>query len=375
MRAGDTVARMSGDEFVVLLPGAGRRAAIRVSEKIRDSLRPAFAVGGYELVATASIGISLFPEHGTSADALLKSADVAMYHAKLQGRDHHRLYVTAMDAGAAESLALEGALRRALESEALTLHYQPIVEVASGRIRAVEALIRWRHPQLGLVWPADFIPLAEVAGLIHPISSWVLRTVCQQAKAWHLNGHPDLVITVNLSARQFHKPDLASLVADILREAGLPPRFLELEITESYAVQDAPSALATLQELKRLGVRIAIDDFGAGYTSLAYLKRFPIDTLKIDGSLLREVDSDRKDAAVAAALISMAHNLGLQVVAEGIETEDQRAFLQAQGCDCIQGFLYSHPLPAEECEALLEENLHENRGPKDPQHTLAWSHR
>jgi diguanylate cyclase (GGDEF)-like protein len=355
VRAGDTVARLGGDEFVVLLPGADRSAAVRVAEKIRSALRPVFRLDGHEVVVTSSVGITLFPEHGTTAEMLAKNADVAMYHAKLQGRDAYRLYASAMNAGAVESLALEGALRRALERQELSLHYQPILDLATRRIRAVEALLRWRHPTLGLVWPADFIPLAEVTGLIHPIAAWVLDTACAQVKAWHRQGYARLIVSVNVSSRQFQRAELPALVRSSLRAARLRARFLELEITESCAMQDVERAVQTLKRLKDLGVRVAIDDFGIGHSSLRYLKLFPVDTLKIDGSLLGGVDTDPKDAAIVKAVIGMAHSLGLHVVAEGVETVDQQAFLAAHRCDRVQGFLLSHPVPAEECEALLAE--------------------
>jgi EAL domain-containing protein (putative c-di-GMP-specific phosphodiesterase class I) len=298
------------------------------------------------------MGISLFPEDGADAETLVKNADTAMYRAKEQGRDNYQLYTPAMNATAVERLQLESELRRALARNELEIHYQPVLDLATGRVYGVEALLRWRHPEKGVLGPSDFISLAEVTGLAVPMSSWILRTACVQAKAWHAT-HPKLIVAVNLSARQFQQPDLVLTVKAALEETGLPARCLDLEITETNAMQNAEATIATLRELKGLGVRVSIDDFGIGYSSLSYLKRLPIDTLKIDQSFVRDITTDPDDAAIATAVIALAHTLKLRVVAEGVETEEQLAFLTARSCDRMQGYLFSHPLPPDECTGFL----------------------
>jgi diguanylate cyclase (GGDEF)-like protein len=355
LREGDTVARLGGDEFTLLLPGVSQVVdAARVAEKVLEALRMPFHIESRQLFVTASIGISLYPEDGREADVLMRNADAAMYRAKEQGRDNYQLHAPALNATALERLALEGSLRHALAQDELVLHYQPVLDLVTGRVPAVEALLRWRHPELGLLGPPEFIPLAEVTGLIVPFGPWVLRTACAQAREWQEAGHPDLAVSVNLSARQFQHPDLTAQVQRALEETRLAPDCLELEITESSAIHSPETAAHTLRELKALGVRIALDDFGTGYSSLAYLKRFAIDTLKIDRSLTAEITRDPSDAAVASALIALAHTLKLRVVAEGVETEDQLSFLAARRCDRAQGFLLGAPVPAEECSILIE---------------------
>jgi diguanylate cyclase (GGDEF)-like protein len=353
LREGDTVARLGGDEYTLLLPHVGQAVdAAKVAKKVLDLVRIPFDIDGRELFVTASIGISLYPDDGRDAEALVKNADTAMYRAKDQGRDNYQLYTPAMNATALQRLALESSLRKALAQDELVLHYQPILDVASRRVHGVEALLRWRHSELGLVPPAEFIPLAEVTGLILPMGSWVLRTACAQARAWQ-DRHPGLTVAVNLSARQFQEPSLVAQVTDALADTGLEPRCLQLEITESSAMQNAQSAIQTLRELKALGVGLSIDDFGTGYSSLSYLKRFPIDTLKIDQSFIRDIGSDPDDAAIASAIIALAHVLKLKVVAEGVETAGQLEFLTAHGCDRTQGYLFSRPLSADLCGELL----------------------
>jgi diguanylate cyclase (GGDEF)-like protein/PAS domain S-box-containing protein len=355
LREGDTVARLGGDEFTLLVPGVAQVVdAARVAEKVLDALRVPFLIEGRELFATASIGISLYPEDGRDADTLVKSADAAMYRAKQLGRDNYQVCAPALNATALERLALEGSLRHAVGQDELVLHYQPVLDIASGRVKAMEALLRWRHPELGLVPPADFIPLAEMTGLIIAFSPWVLRTACAQAQEWQAQGHPGLGIAVNLSARQFQHPDLVGQVKRALDETNLGPGFLELEISETSAMQGPESASHTLRALKALGVRIAIDDFGTGSSSLSYLGRFPIDALKIDRSFTAEITRDPDDAAIANAVIALGHSLKLRVVAEGVETDDQLAFLTARNCDQAQGFLFGYPRPAKECTGLLD---------------------
>jgi diguanylate cyclase (GGDEF)-like protein len=350
LRAGDTVARLGGDEFTLLLPGVqGPAEAERVGGKVLDALREPYRLESRELFVTASMGISLYPDDGEDADTLVRNADAAMYRAKEQGRDSHRLYAPPMNEMATERLALESALRRALANDELVLHYQPLVEIETGRLHGVEALLRWRHPEKGLLWPSDFLSLAEATGLILPIGPWVLRTACAQAQAWHAQDLRDLRVAVNLSARQFQQPDLAEHVRRALRETGLPAHCLELEITETNAMQNTEATVRTFAELKALGVRISIDDFGIGYSSLGTLKRLPIDTLKIDRSFIRDITTDPDDAAIVTAVIAMAHTLKLNVVAEGVDTEEQLTFLRGYGCDLMQGHLFGPAAPAEEC--------------------------
>ena len=353
VRESDTVARLGGDEFTVLLPSVGQAVdAAKVACKVLDAIRMPFELDGRELFLTCSLGISVYPDDGRDAETLVKNADAAMYRAKEQGRDRYLLYTPALNATALERLALESSLRKALPNDELLLHYQPIVDVATRGMHGVEALLRWHHPELGLVPPGDFIPLAEVTGLILSMGPWVLRTACAQARAWQ-GLRPGLRMSVNLSAREFQEPALVGYVTDALADTGLPPHLLQLEITESSAMQNAQAASQTLRELKALGVGLSIDDFGTGYSSLSYLRRFPIDTLKIDQSFIRDIGADPDDAAIASAIIALAHTLKLAVVAEGVETAEQLAFLARHGCDRAQGYLFSRPLPADRCESLL----------------------
>jgi diguanylate cyclase (GGDEF)-like protein len=356
VRAGDTVARLGGDEFVVLLPGVeGEADALRVGEKLLEALRRPFRLAGQELFLTASSGISLYPESGASAVDLVNRADTAMYRAKAQGRNHQVVYAPAMGAGAAESLAQEHGLHHALEAGELVLHYEPILDLQRGRIHGVEALLRWRHPELGLIWPEDFVPLAEATGLIVPIGDWAMQSACAQVRAWHAQGLPHLRLAVNLSSAQLRHADLVGQVVRTLGETGLHARFLELEVTESRALQDAERSLQALAGLKSFGATLCLDDFGLGYSSLSHLKGFPLDALKIDPVLLRDIDTDRDAAALVGAVIAMAHSLNLRVTAEGVETPDQQEFLASRGCDLLQGYLLGHPLPADQCgEFLLE---------------------
>jgi diguanylate cyclase (GGDEF)-like protein/PAS domain S-box-containing protein len=354
IREGDTVARLGGDEFILLLPGIGRAEdAAKVAEKILDMTKFPVRLEDRELFVTASIGISLYPDDGLDVDSLIKNADTAMYRAKEQGRDNYQLYTHAMNETAVERLALESSLRKALPGGQLVLHYQPLLDLGTGRVHGVEALLRWNHPERGLVAPSEFLSLAEITSLIVPMGPWTLRTACAQARAWQEEGHPALTVAVNLSARQFQQPDLVLQVRRALDETGLPPSSLDLEVTETHAMQNAEATIMTLRELKRIGVRISIDDFGIGYSSLSYLKRLPIDTLKIDQSFVRDITTDPDDAAIATAVIALAHTLKLRVVAEGVETQEQLEFLSARHCDRMQGYLFSRPLTAEECGAFL----------------------
>ncbi|HET7294576.1 MAG TPA: EAL domain-containing protein [Vicinamibacteria bacterium] len=354
LRSEDTVARLGGDEFTLLLPNIGRVDDVTlVAEKLLDSVRRPVRIDGSELFVTASIGISLFPDDGDDPDTLVKNADTAMYRAKELGRDNYQLYAAAMNATALERLALETSFRKALTRDELVLYYQPILDLATGEAVGVEALLRWNRPDVGLVSPLDFIPMAEATGLILPVGSWLLNSACSQVRRWHETLRPDLRLAVNLSARQFQQPDVAGLVQRALRAAEFPAECLDLEITESWAMQNADAAILTMRELKSLGVSLSIDDFGIGYSSLSYLKRFPIDKLKIDRSFVHDIPGDPDDAAIVAAVLALARSLKLKVVAEGVETEEQREFLAVRGCDQAQGYLFGPPLPAEDCERLL----------------------
>jgi diguanylate cyclase (GGDEF)-like protein len=354
----DTLARLGGDEFVVLLPDVGRAdRAAKLAQQMLEVLKEPFHFGNNELHITTSIGISLYPYDGEDADALLKNSDTALYRAKEQGRNNYQLYTPAMNARAFERLAMENSLRRALDKEEFLLHYQPIIDMASGQIVGMEALVRWQHPDLGLVFPAEFISLAEETGLIVPLGEWVLRKACAQSQAWQKAGLPPLMLSVNLSARQFQHHDLVDIISRVLKETELNPRCLELEITETIAMQNADYTIVLLRELKDRGINISLDDFGTGYSSLSYLKKFPISTLKIDQSFVRDIDSDPSDAAIANAIIVLAHSLNLIVVAEGVETIEQLKFLKQSHCDKLQGYLFSGPVNEPAFEALLRQNL------------------
>ena len=358
LRSEDTVARLGGDEFTLLLPNVGRVEDVTlVAEKLLEAVRRPVRIDNSELFVTASIGISLFPDDGDDPDVLVKNADTAMYRAKELGRDNYQMYAPAMNATAVERLALETSFRRALSRDELLLYYQPILDLATGEPIGVEALLRWNRPGVGLVSPLDFIPMAEATGLILPIGPWLLKTACNQVKRWHQTIRPGLRLAMNLSARQFQQPDVAASVQRALRAADFPTDCLDLEITESWAMQNADAAILTMRELKALGISLSIDDFGIGYSSLSYLKRFPIDKLKIDRSFIKDIPSDPDDTAIVAAVLALAQSLKLKVVAEGVETEEQREFLTGLGCDQAQGYLFGRPLPAEECERLLRSRV------------------
>jgi diguanylate cyclase (GGDEF)-like protein len=354
----DTVARLGADEFVVLVRPVDREGdATRLARKLLEAVRIPFAVGERELFVTASIGLSLFPADGDAAEPLLNNAHTAMHQAKGEGRDTFRLYTSAMNDRALEDLSLESELRRALSQGEFEVHYQPLLNLRTFLPDGAEALIRWRHPERGLLAASQFISLAESSGLIVEIDSWVLRTACARAREWHRAGHTGLKVEVNLSARQFQQPDLVEDVTRCLRETGLPASALEIEITERVAMLDVDRSVAVLQSLRALGVGLALDDFGTGYSSLSYLKTLPVNTLKLDQSFVRQVATDAGDAAIATAVIVMAHSLGLKVVAEGVETPEQLAFLRDRGCDFAQGYLVGVPMPGERLETLFERRL------------------
>ena len=356
VREGDTIARFGGDEFTLLIPRIDNvEDAAKIAQKIHETLKIPFMIADRELFVTTSIGITVYPVDGVDPETLVRNADSAMYRAKDSGRDNYQLYAPAMNARALERLALENTLRRALENDELVLHYQPLVSALTRQVVGFESLVRWQHPEQGLLSPAHFISTAEMSGLIVPIGLWILRTACMQAKLWQKRSDRDLYVAVNLSARQFQQPNLVDEVAAVLEETKLRPDLLELEITESNAMQNAEKTIYTLRELKALGVRIAMDDFGTGYSSLSYLKRFPIDTLKLDRSFVLDVTTDPSDAAIVSAVIAMAHSLKLHVVAEGVETEQQLDFLCSQNCDRIQGYFFSRPLPSEDLAPYIME--------------------
>jgi diguanylate cyclase (GGDEF)-like protein/PAS domain S-box-containing protein len=354
VRDSDTVARLGGDEFTLLLPELTHAEdAALVAQKILEAVRYPFHIEGREFYITTSIGISVFPEDGPDAETLIKSADTAMYQAKEQGRDNYQLFNALVNAKALQRIALEHGLRRSLSHHEMAVHYQPIFDLRTGRITGMEALLRWTDPELGAIPPATFIPLAEAIGVMIPIGTWALRVACAQAKLWHDSGFDTLSLAVNLSVCQLQQPDLVNLVREILAETGLPARHLELEITESTAMQSPEASIRTLYELKRLGIRISLDDFGTGHSSLAYLKRFPIDTLKIDQSFIRDITRDPDTAAIVTAIIAMGHSLRLKVIAEGVEFTDQATFLKRHNCDQMQGYLINAPMPAAELGAIL----------------------
>jgi len=354
VREGDTVARFGGDEFVILLDDVGSDKDIgAVAQKVLETLAPPFDIDGQSLYITASIGVSLYPNDGEDSTTLLKNADIAMYRAKELGKNTYQFYSSDMSARAFERLTLESSLRHAIERKEFRLYYQPQIDTASGVIIGVEALLRWQHPEFGLVAPAEIIPLLEETGLIVPAGEWVFHTACEQLRAWHAAGWPMLRLAVNLSPRQFQTAGLARMVERGLATTGCDPALIELEITENVLLQHTATTLDALDALGALGVRMAIDDFGTGYSSLSYLRRYSIDTLKIDRSFVHDVPGDADDSALASAIIVLAQSLKLNVIAEGVETEAQREFLQERGCRIMQGYLFSRPLPADELGALL----------------------
>jgi len=353
VREADTVARVGGDEFAILLPKIARaKDAVEVADRILSGLRRPLVVDDREYHATTSMGISCYPDDAEEADTLLRNANVAMYRAKEQGRDNYQFFTPAMT-HFADRLALENDLRRALERDEFVVYYQPQVNVASQQIVGVEALVRWRHPERGLVFPEDFIPVAEESGLIVPLGEWVLRIACAQARAWQEAGLPPIHVGVNLSARQFQQRNLLELVRQVLSDTSLDPHCLQLEITESAAMHDVDFTRKTLGNLKEMGVQVAIDDFGSGHSSLNYLKQLPIDDVKIDQSFVRDLATDSNDAAIVGSIVAMTHELNLKVVAEGVETEEQLTFLRDRQCDVVQGFLFSEPVPADVVEQII----------------------
>jgi diguanylate cyclase (GGDEF)-like protein/PAS domain S-box-containing protein len=358
VRKDDTVARVAGDEFTILLSEISQpEAAGRIAQKLLETIAEPWFVEGRELYVTASVGIALYPADGRDGESLVKSADAAMYRAKDLGRNNYQLCTPGMTTRAMDRMNLETRLRHALERDELVLHYQPFVNLATGAVVGTEALVRWKHPERGLIEPDDFIPLAEDSRLILPVGEWVMRTAATQLKAWQLSISGSLRMAVNLSARQFQQENLPRVVRRILDDAGVAAEFLELEITETVAMQRVGWTAGVLRRLQGMGVHISIDDFGVGQSSLSYLKHFPLSTLKIDRSFVRKLLDDPEDEAIVRAVIALAHSLNLKVIAEGVETESQVAFLKAAGCEEMQGFVFSRPCPADEMEVILKRSL------------------
>ncbi|TMG74739.1 MAG: EAL domain-containing protein, partial [Betaproteobacteria bacterium] len=356
VRSSDTVGRFGGDEFGAIVSDLSKPAdASLVAQKVIDALAQPFDLDGHETFISASVGITLFPGDGEEAGALITNADVAMYRAKEQGRNNYQYFTREMNERALERVRMEAELRRAIERREFLLHYQPKVDLKSGAICGLEALLRWQHPKKGLVSPAEFIPVLEDTGLIVPVGEWVMQEACTQVQAWRRAGLAVPPVAVNLSARQFQQKDLEAIVRRILQATAVDAALLELELTESMLMKDPEAAARTLQGLKEAGVKLSVDDFGTGYSSLAYLKRFPIDSLKIDRAFIRDVTLDPDDAAITLAIIGLGHSLKLKVVAEGVETEAQLDFLSAQDCDEMQGFYFARPLPVTDCTQALTE--------------------
>ncbi|MBA5606309.1 EAL domain-containing protein [Duganella sp. FT3S] len=351
---GNNLARLGGDEFTILIPDLERvENALNVAHRVKEAMRRPFLIEGHEIFVTASIGISLYPEDGEDCNSLLKYADTAMYHAKNCGKNNAKLYSSSLTMQIMSHVKLEVGLRRALQNHELYLLYQPQIDVPSGQIVGVEALVRWRHPERGIISPTEFIPLAEETGLIVPIGEWVLRTACAQARSWADMGPQPVRMAVNLSAKQFKDDNLTQVVLTALQETGLAPGLLELELTEGTLMDDARATMITLDQLRGIGVYLSIDDFGTGYSSMNYLKRFDVRALKIDKSFISGLPQDSENAAITRAIIAMAHGLKMAVVAEGVETDEQLVMLEHYGCDLAQGYYLGHPSPPESITLML----------------------
>jgi diguanylate cyclase (GGDEF)-like protein len=355
VRDGDTVARLGGDEFILILNDqTGQEVIYRAMQRIISNITEPVEIDGQELLVTASAGISLYPQDGPDVETLLKNADAAMYRAKEKGRNNFQFYTAEMNRQVNERLKMESSLRRALERNELELYYQPRIRVADGALVGCEALLRWQHPELGLTLPERFIGLAEETGLIIPIGEWVIRTACARARTWQNNGAAPVSVSVNLSMRQFRQEALSSAIDDALRVSGLDPRLLEMELTESLVMQDTEAAIRVLERLREIGVKLSVDDFGTGHSSLSYLTRLPISALKIDQSFVQAIKGtgESDEGIVAQAIISLGHNLNLKVVGEGVETAVQFDFLKRHSCDEIQGYYFGRPMPAAEFESF-----------------------
>ena len=376
MRKSDTVARLGGDEFTVILEGIGTvQDATNVAQELLHIVSQPIMVQDQELFVTPSIGIAIHPQYGKDAETLIKNADRAMYRAKRQGRNTYRFYTTTMESNgkASHYLAMETRLRHALDRDEFLLHYQPLIDMKSGRVISLEALLRWCHPERGMIYPEEFIPLAEENGMIVPMGEWVLAAACRQNKEWQEAGFPLTSVSVNLSARQFRQKSFVPKVASILAESRLDPQFLELELTESLLFESNGASANRLKELKALGIKISIDDFGTGYSSLSYLKCFPIDTLKIDRSFVGDIPSNEGDSAIASGMIALAHGLHMKVTAEGVETQAQLDFLRERGCDAIQGHLMSPAVAPEEVTSCFEDKWFEPIGVSSGEGLFHWN--
>ncbi|SMF20599.1 diguanylate cyclase (GGDEF) domain-containing protein [Alteromonadaceae bacterium Bs31] len=357
LRDTDTVSRLGGDEFVVALENISDILDIEsIARKLLECLAQPVIVQGHEISCTASIGISVFPNNGDSIDQLLKNADTAMYRAKAAGKNRFQFYQSAMSDTAVNYLLLENDLRRAIDQNELCLYYQPQIDLSSGRIIGLEALVRWQHKDRGMISPIHFIPLAEETGLIEPLGDWVLEHACERFQAWLEQGVNLGKIAVNLSTRQFRQDKFETSVHNILQRTGLSPEYLELEITESSAMENAATTIDMLKCLSQMGLSLAIDDFGTGYSSLAYLQRFPIQKLKIDRSFIHDIDKDTQESAIAKSIIDLAHNMSLEVIAEGVERPAQSSWLNERGCDQVQGFYYSRPLSEKQLFDLINDS-------------------
>ncbi|NIO41392.1 MAG: EAL domain-containing protein [Burkholderiales bacterium] len=344
----DTVARVGGDEFTILMPSVERlKVVTECATRILSEIAQPFHGASDGVFVSASIGVSVFPDDSRSSDELIKHADAAMHSAKTSGRNNYQFFTQALNKEVQERLVLETGLRLALKRDEMRLVYQPKVDLQTREIIGAEALLRWHHPKRGQISPAQFIPVAEESGMVGKIGEWVLRDACRQIRQWQDNGLTPR-IAVNVSPRQFQQYDVAELISDAISEARISPEFLEIELTESAVMHNAEASVVALEKLKTLGVRVSIDDFGTGYSSLSYLKRFPIENLKIDRSFVRDISSDPNDAAIVRAIITLARNLGMKVTAEGVETEEQLAFLNAYGCEYAQGYLFGKPMAADE---------------------------
>ncbi len=355
IREADTISRLGGDEFAVILSDFNDiEKAAQVAQNFMHAVAEPFEIEGHEIYITTSIGITIYPADSDDMETLLKNADTAMYYAKSRGKNNFQFFTNEMNSRIIEKLFIESKLRHALEHDEFQLYFQPQVEAKTGCIVGMEALLRWVNQELGDMPPSKFIPIAEDTGLIIPIGEWVIQEACRQAKSWQEEGVPILNLSINLSARQFHKQTIVETISDILQKTGFDPRHLELEITESVIMQDVDENIQTLRRLKDLGLRLSIDDFGTGYSSLNYLKRFPIDVLKIDRSFVMDITSDPDDSSVVSAIIALAHSLNLKVIAEGVETAEQLAFLKERGCNEVQGFYFSKPVPGQRVKELFK---------------------
>jgi diguanylate cyclase (GGDEF)-like protein len=358
LRDSDTVARLGGDEFTAVLNEIENNEQVSsAAKRVLDSLSMPFMVSGREVFVGASIGVAIFPDDGEDVRALLKSADMAMYRAKESGRNHYQFYSPEMGDRVNVRMSLESSIRRALDREEFSVYYQPVVDVSSGRISSLEALVRWIHPELGIVSPADFIPLAEETGLIGPLGEWIIEDVCRQYRSWERAGVGPQRVAINLSSRQLNNPDLVRRVGDIVDDVGMSAESIIFELTENTVMQNAEGSVSMLHAFRELGIKISVDDFGTGYSSLSYLKRLPIDTLKIDRSFVFNVPQDSDDSAIVSAIVALAHSLRLDVVAEGVENEAHVAFLSRLGCDYIQGYFLGKPVSAEDTTQILSGDI------------------